>query len=446
MEKRCTILGAGESGVWAAVLASLKGWNAFVSDSKNITAEYKAILNQYKIDFEEGEHSLDKICDSELIIKSPGVPESTKIVQTIRKQKIELISEIEWAFRYTDKPVIAITGTNGKSTTTRLIGHILDKASLKVSVGGNLGDAFSKLVINAEEDTDYYVLEVSSFQLDDCKTFKPKISIILNITEDHLDRYQDKFENYIQSKLSIARLMDKEDTLILNFDDKVLLEHINKKQLNTRKLWFGMEEKKELTAFTRNNKLIIAEENPFEMELTDLKIKGKHNIYNSMAAGISARVLDLRKEVIRESFMDFKGLEHRLEFVARIGGVEYINDSKATNVNSAWYALESMNKPTVWIAGGVDKGNDYASIIPLIRKKVKAIICLGANNVPLHNAFSKHVDVMMNTDNMREAVEMAAAISTNGDAVLLSPACASFDLFENYKKRGEHFKKHVIEL
>lgn len=446
MQEQINILGGGESGVWAAVLAVQQGWSAFLSDGGSIKSAYKEILEQYGIPYEEGSHDLKKLSAAKITVKSPGVPKETEVVQFLEKNGTEIISEIEWGFRHTKVPVVAITGSNGKSTTTSLTGHIFQKAGKNVAVGGNLGDAFCKLIVTEPENLDYYILEISSFQLDDCKTFKPLTAAILNITPDHLDRYGENFEAYIAAKLKIAEQMDAADTLIINDDDEVLRSAVERSNFKTNIHRFGWDMKPNRSAYTENQQLIINIKKKMTMKISDMKIIGKHNVYNSMAAGISARVLDLRKDIIRESFMDYKGLEHRLEQVAKIGGIEFINDSKSTNVNSSWFALESVNKPIVWIAGGVDKGNDYTSLVSLVRSKVKAVICLGENNVKLHNAFSKNVDVMMNASSMYEAVQMANAIASGGDCVLLSPACASFDLFENYKERGNQFKEHVLNL
>ncbi len=439
-----SILGGGESGVGAAMLAQQQGFDVFVSDAGKIKDNYKTELQKRNIAFEEEQHSEDKILAASTVIKSPGIPEKAEIIKKAKAKNISVISEIEFASRYTDAKIIAITGSNGKSTCTSLTHHIFKKAGINAGLGGNIGKSFAALV--AEEKHDVYVLEISSFQLDDITSFKPYVSILLNITPDHLDRYEYSLDKYAQSKFNIAKYQSECDYFIYCSDDEVTMQHLPQQQIKAQQLPFSHKKKTDSIAFTEQKKLFINHKIPFNMLVTDLSLKGTHNLYNSMAAGLAARVLDINKDIIRESMMDYKGLEHRLEFIAKIGGVEYINDSKATNVNSVWYALESMNRPVVWIAGGVDKGNDYEILKPLVKKKVKAIICMGVDNLKIHEAFSRYVDLIVNTGSAQEAVQMSSKVATKGDVVLLSPACASFDLFQNYEDRGRKFRHAVLSL
>jgi len=442
---RIVILGAGESGLGAAVLAQKQGYDVFVSDFGSISDKHERTLNHYNIDYEQGAHSQDLVLNAQEVIKSPGIPEKTPIIKQIREKGISVISEIEFAARYTNATIIGITGSNGKTTTTALTHHILSNGGLNVGLAGNIGDSFALQV--AENDFDYYVLELSSFQLDDIKEFRPHISVILNITEDHLDRYEYQFENYVNSKFRITKNQGLEDFLIYCSDDTTVGKHLQRTTVTASKLPFSIKKKLPLGATLQNDFIHInLSHKQFNMSIYELGLQGKHNIYNSMAAGMVANLLDIKKETIRESMMDFKNLEHRMEFVQNVEGVDYINDSKATNVNSTWYALESMKKKVVWIAGGTDKGNDYSQIEELVHNKVKALICIGVDNRPLHDAFSKHVDMVMNTQSMAQAVEMAKHLAESGDAVLLSPCCASFDLFENYQDRGWQFKQAVKGL
>jgi UDP-N-acetylmuramoylalanine--D-glutamate ligase len=442
MEK-IVVLGGGESGCGAAVLAQQKGYSVFVSDIGKIKDKYKNVLIQKGIEWEELHHSEDKIFEAIEVIKSPGIPQTIPLILELKKKGIPIISEIEFAFRYTNSKIIAITGSNGKTTTTLLLGHILKKAGLNVCVAGNVGDSFALQVAN--ENHDYYVLELSSFQLDGIIDFKPDIAIILNITPDHLNRYNEDMELYIKSKLRITKNQDKNDYLIYCSDDQNINKYLE--QENTNLLPFSIQKEHQRGACLVDDELNInVNKTPFKMNIQQLALQGKHNIYNSMAAAISSRILDLSKEVIRESLVDFKNVEHRLERVIKVHGIEFINDSKATNVNSTWYALESMIKPTIWIVGGVDKGNDYSSLLSLVSDKVKAIICLGEQVDSIKNAFSeKGVEIYFAT-NMKEAVNFSYQLGEKGDAVLLSPACASFDLFENYEHRGVEFKKNVRNL
>jgi UDP-N-acetylmuramoylalanine--D-glutamate ligase len=445
MRKRITILGAGESGTGAAILANKQGFEVFVSDRGIIKPKYLKELQANDIAFESGSHSLDKVLSADEIIKSPGIPENVDIIRQIREKGIPLISEIEFASRYTNAKIIAITGSNGKSTTTSLIYHILNKAGKKVALAGNIGKSFARLV--ADEKYEFFVLEVSSFQLDDITGFKPFISILLNITPDHLDRYDYKFENYTASKFQVVKNQSKEDYFIYNLDDKNITQNIKTNSPQANLIPFSIEKQLDEGAWVSDNYLNINfKKKQFTMMINELALQGKHNIYNSMAAGIAARILEIRSEKVRESLFDFKGLEHRLEKVATIGGIEYINDSKATNVNSTWYALEVMEKPVVWIVGGVDKGNQYSVLQTLVSQKVKAIVCLGIENTAIHQSFAKLVDIVVNTQSMQDAVRMAHHLADKDDVVLLSPCCASFDLFDDYEDRGIQFKNVVREL
>lgn len=440
---KIVVLGGGESGCGAAVLAHQKGYDVFVSDIGKIQDKYKNVLSNKNIEWEELKHSEQKIFDADEVVKSPGIPETIPLILDLKNKGIPVISEIEFASRFTESTIIAITGSNGKTTTTLLIGHMLKKAGLDVGIAGNVGDSFALQVAN--DPHDYYVLELSSFQLDGIVNFKPKIALILNITPDHLNRYNDNMDLYIKSKLRITMNQDENDFLIYCSDDENIVNNL--KQTKTNLLPFS------LNTFHENGACLIEDElninykqNPFIMNIQQLALQGKHNIYNSMAAAISTRVLDLSKEVIKESLIDFKNVEHRLERVIKVHGIEFINDSKATNVNSCWYALESMTKPTIWIVGGVDKGNDYSVLDSLIDQKVKAIICLGEQVESIKNAFSQKNIEMHFASNMKEAVNFSYQLGSKGDAVLLSPACASFDLFENYEHRGFEFKKYVRSL
>jgi UDP-N-acetylmuramoylalanine--D-glutamate ligase len=442
MEK-IVVLGGGESGCGAAVLAQRNGYSVFVSDIGMIKEKYKNVLAQNGIEWEELQHSEDKIFQATEIVKSPGIPETIPIILDLKKVGIPIVSEIEFACRYTNSKIIAITGSNGKTTTTLLIGHILKKAGLNVCVAGNIGDSFAFKVLN--DQYDYYVLEISSFQLDGIVNFKPDIAIILNITPDHLNRYNDDMQLYIQSKLRITKNQDKNDYLIYCSDDKNINKYL--KQENTNLLPFSiLKEHSEGACLIQDELNINVNKTPFKMNIQQLALQGKHNIYNSMAAAISSRILDLSKEVIRDSLIDFKNVEHRLERVIKVHGIEFINDSKATNVNSTWYALESMIKPTIWIVGGVDKGNDYSTLLSLVKDKVKAIVCLGDQVGSIKNSFSEQGIEIHFASNMKEAVNYSYQLGEKGDAVLLSPACASFDLFENYEDRGFEFKKCVRNL
>ena len=445
--KYIAILGAGESGVGAAILAKQQGYSVFVSDFGKIKEKYKTELEQEGIEWEEGKHSQERILSAPEIIKSPGIPEKVQIVQSALEKGIPVISEIEFAGRYTKAKLIGITGSNGKTTTTLLTYHILKKAGLNVGIAGNVGDSFAKQV--ATQDFEFYVLELSSFQLDGLLDFKVDVSVLLNITPDHLDRYEYKFENYVNSKFRITNNQTKEDFFIYCKDDEAIVKALNDKNIKAKQLPFSIKEEVSEGAFLNKKEEIvfnhINQQQPQTMSIHDLALNGKHNIYNSMAAGISSKVLDLRKEIVRESLSDFQNVEHRLEHICYVNGIEFINDSKATNVNAVWYALESINKPIVWIAGGVDKGNDYEELIPLVKDKVKALVCLGVDNSRLVEAFGDVVDVY-ETSSAKDAVKLSYKLGSKGDLVLLSPACASFDLFDNYEERGLEFRKAVREL
>jgi UDP-N-acetylmuramoylalanine--D-glutamate ligase len=442
---RIAVLGAAESGVGAAVLAFKQGFEVFVSDSGPIKPKYKEILDTYGIPYEENGHTEPLILNSMEVIKSPGIPDKAPLIKNIISKGIRIISEIEFAGRYTSAKKICITGSNGKTTTTSLIYHMMTKAGMNVGLAGNVGQSFAMQVAN--ENFDYYVIELSSFQLDGMFEFKADIAILLNITPDHLDRYDYQLQNYVNSKFRITQNLTEENYFIFCSDDDITHRELERIIITAQKLPFSIQHTWKPGAFLENNKLTINyQDNDFSISLEELSLKGKHNIYNSMAAGIAGRVLDIRKEVIRESLSDFQGVEHRLEHVLKVRGVLYINDSKATNVNSTWYALESMTTPTIWIVGGTDKGNDYSELYDLVKQKVKTIICMGKDNTKILEAFKDFGIDMLDTHSMQEAIQAAYRNSKNGDTVLLSPACASFDLFENYEDRGRQFKKCVREL
>ncbi len=446
-EKYVVIIGAAESGVGAAMLAKKLGIKVFVTDARNIKEVFKNTLIEYEIDFEEGKHTEEKILNADEVIKSPGVPHKIEIIKKCKEQNIPIISEIEFAARYTKAKIIAITGTNGKTTTTLLTYHLFKKAGKDVLLAGNVGDSFAKMVALSDHDPEYFVLEVSSFQLDDIENFKPYISILLNITPDHLDRYEYKFENYIQAKFNITKNQQAYEYFIYNADDTVIAHYMEKHSISATCVPISVYQPLSQGAYLNNSFICLTfPKTNFTMSIHELALQGKHNYYNSMAAAVAARIEDLRKNSIRESLADFKNEAHRMEFVASIQGVEYINDSKATNINSVWYALESMTKPVIWVVGGQDKGNDYSELIELVKEKVKAIICLGADNTKIHNAFRYVVEDRFDAKSAYEAVNIASKIAQKGDVVLLSPACASFDLFEDYKDRGNQFKEAVKSL
>ena len=446
MGKRFVILGGGESGVGSALLAKQQGYDVFVSDGSSLKEEYRNELQNAGIDFEEGLHTEEKILNADEVMKSPGIPEKTAIVKKIRAKGIEVISEVELAYRFKgDSKIIAITGSNGKTTTTALTYHICKTAGLDCALVGNIGDSFAKRV--AEDPKPLYVVEISSFQLDDIKTFRPDTAILTNITEDHLDRYDYNFENYIKSKFRIAMNQQQNDSFIYCYDDEVTMKYLNQFDIHANQLPISMKRDLPNGAFIKDGDMYIRTGQDFtNMSVFDFALKGKHNQYNTMAACVAATTLDIRKDKIRDAVQSFQSLEHRMEHVATVRGVEFINDSKATNVNSTWYALESMTKPTVLILGGVDKGNDYALLAELVQDKVKAIICLGTDNKKIHDAFGDTINTIVDAKTAEDAVKAAFHFSTKGDVVLLSPACASFDLFKNYEDRGNQFKKAVKDL
>ncbi len=446
MKKRIVILGAGESGVGAALLAKQQGYDVFVSDGGNMLNSFKEELTGQDIAYEENGHTEEKVLNAAEIIKSPGIPEKAAIMKKIRAAGIQVISEIEFAFRFIGKSkVVAITGSNGKTTTTSLTYHICKHANLNCALVGNIGYSFAKQV--AEDPKDVYVAEISSFQLDDIKTFRPDIAVLTNITEDHLDRYDYKLENYVASKFRIAENQLPDDVFIYNLDDDTTMKNLSNYPIKSTKAPITMSKELPQGAYLTNAKMHLKWKNEeMQMSVEDFAIKGKHNQYNSMAASMAATALDIRKEKIREALQTFESLEHRMEPVAVIKGVEFINDSKATNINSTWFALESMTKPVILILGGVDKGNDYNLLRDLVKEKVKAIVCLGTDNRKIHESFGDFVSLMVNTENAKDAVQAAFHFANKGDVVLLSPACASFDLFKNYEDRGNQFKQAVKNL
>jgi len=445
LKNSLVILGGGESGVGAAILGQKKGYSVFLSDLGSIKEKYKSVLSNYNIDFEEEKHSEDKILDAELVVKSPGIPDKAPLIKKLKELQIPVISEIEFAGRYTSAKTVCITGSNGKTTTTLLLYHILKNAGLNVGLAGNVGKSFAWQV--AEDNHELYVIELSSFQLDGMYDFKTEIAVLMNITPDHLDRYEYNMQNYIDSKFRIIQNQTKSDYFVYCADDEVIQNELNKRKIESVQIPFGLNEPKETGAGVKEDRIIInVNQKQFSMSILDLTLQGKHNTYNSMAAGIASMILEIRNEQLRESLADFQGVEHRLERFLKVHGIEFVNDSKATNVNSTWYALESIIKPIVWIAGGVDKGNDYSMLKHLVKDKVKAIVCLGKDNKKLHEAFGGIVKNMVDTSSMDEAVKAAYYLARNGDTVLLSPACASFDLFENYEDRGIQFKQKVRNL
>ena len=429
----------------AAILAQKKGYTVFLSDMGKIKEKYKSVLLNHKIDFEEEKHSTEEILNAELVVKSPGIPDKAPLIIQLKEKGIPVISEIEFAGRYTNAKTICITGSNGKTTTTLLLYHILKNAGLNVGLAGNVGKSFAWQV--AEENFEFYVIEISSFQLDGMYDFRADIAILMNITPDHLDRYNYNFQNYIDSKFRIIQNQTKDDFFVVCADDEVTLNEIKKRNIEPAIIPFGLGEPSENSAGVKDEQLVInIHKNQFIMSILELSLQGKHNTYNSMAAGIASMVLEIRNDQLRESLSNFTGVEHRLERFLKVHGIEFINDSKATNVNSTWYALESLRKPIVWIAGGVDKGNDYSMLKGLAKEKVKAIVCLGKDNQKIHEAFKGVVKNIVDVLSMDEAVKAAYYLARNGDTVLLSPACASFDLFENYEDRGNQFKQKVRNL
>jgi len=443
---RTVILGGGESGTGAAVLARVAGHDVFLSDAKTIKPAYRDLLLKYDISFEENNHNENKILNADEIIKSPGIPDDAAIIKKIQQQHIPIIDEIEFASRHTDAKIIAITGSNGKTTTTLLTHHIYKKAGLNAGLAGNVGHSFALQVATTKYE--YFVLEVSSFQLDHCHTFSPHIAVLLNITPDHLDRYDYSMQKYTASKFRIAQNLRHDDYFIYNADDSVIAEYMSKHPQGGQHIPFSLTHKPAgNSAYQEDNKIVInIHKTTFEMTLEKLALQGKHNAYDSMASAISGRLADIRSNILKESLGDFVNAAHRLESVAKVHGIEFINDSKATNVNSTWYALETINANIIWIAGGQDKGNDYSILTELAKTKVKAIICLGVDNGKIAKAFKGLVSEIVETTDIWEAVEYAYRLGSPGDVVLLSPACASFDLFENYEDRGNKFKQAVINL
>lgn len=442
---KLVVLGAGESGVGAAILGKKIGYNVFVSDNGTIDKKYRQVLLINEISFEENGHSEELLFLADMVVKSPGIPDSVLLIRRLHELGIRVISEIEFASEYTKKLIVGITGSNGKTTTTMLIDHILKRSQLNFGVGGNIGNSFAEQV--SEEKYEGYVLELSSFQLDGIVKFTPHIAIMTNITPDHLDRYENNLENYVNSKFRIIMNQTENDFLIYDSDNEIILNWLKNNKIRAQLMPFSLEKKFEKGAYIENEEIIIkTNKEEFKMGITSLALQGKHNVKNSMAAAMTAQLLKVRKQTIRESLEDFEGAEHRLEEVLKINGVKYINDSKATNINATFYALDSMTTPTVWIVGGVDKGNDYFDLMPLVREKVKAIICLGVENDKIIKTFGNVIDLIVETQGAEEAVKVAYKIAEKGDTVLLSPACASFDLFENYEDRGRQFKTAVRAL
>ena len=444
---RIVVLGGAESGVGAAILAKVKGFDVFLSDNGKLKDEYRALLDNWQVAYEEGGHTPEKVLDADEVVKSPGIPETAPMVRALRDKGIHVISEIEFAARYDTAKKICITGSNGKTTTTSIIYYLLKEAGLNVGLGGNIGKSYALQV--ATEQHDYYVLEISSFQLDGCYDFRPDIAIITNITPDHLDRYDYNMENYVRSKFRITRNLRPEDCFIFDSDDKITIDHLSKIVLQARMLPMSQTHEVEQGAYLEGQKIVMrVGEDESEIYLSELALGGRHNIYNSMAAALAAKAAGIRNDVIRKSLRTFQPIEHRLEPVLEVKDVLYINDSKATNVDAAWYALDCQTKPVVWIVGGTDKGNDYEVLKPLVKEKVRAIVCMGVDNRKFHEAFEAIVgaDKMVDTLSAEEAVKASAAFAEAGDVVLLSPCCASFDLFTCYEDRGEKFKEAVRNL
>ena len=443
--KRLVILGGGESGVGTAILGKKKGYDVFVSDFGKIKNNYKEVLGLNKIEWEDEKHTEELILNADIVMKSPGIPEKAPIVKKLLEKGIPVISEIEFAYQYTDAITIGITGSNGKTTTTLLTHHLLKQGGLNVGLAGNIGKSFAWQV--AEDKVDVYVLELSSFQLDGIINFKPHIAVITNISPDHLDRYNYDYGLYIESKFRITMNQTKEDYLIYDNEDEAISFWLKNNKIKAKKLPFSLTQKLEEGSYLEDKTIInITNNKQINMPTSNLSLDGMHNVKNAMAATTVAQLMNIRKQTIRESLSNFQGVEHRLEKVLKIENVQYINDSKATNVNATFFALESMETPTIWIVGGVDKGNDYTELMPLVNEKVKAIICLGVDNKKIIDSFNNIVDVMVETSSMEQAVKVAQRIAEKGETVLLSPACASFDLFENYEDRGNQFKSAVRSL
>lgn len=443
---KLVILGGGESGVGTAILGKKQGWEVFLSDKGKISPKYQEILNNNQIEWEELQHTEARIFQADCIVKSPGIPEKVPIVSRAKEKGIEVISEIEFAYRYTNSEIIAITGSNGKTTTTSFAYFVLKESGVNVEVGGNIGFSFAQLVANQSVET--YVLELSSFQLDGIKKFRPHIAVITNISPDHLDRYDYKYENYIESKFMITKNQTEKDFLIYDADDIAIEHWLNKNEIKAQKIPFSLTKKIIGNgAYLENGNIIIQmEQSTNIIAVEELSIKGSHNVKNAMSVALIAQMKNIRKQTIKESMCRFEGVEHRLEKVAKIEKVQYINDSKATNVNAVYFALESVKTPIVWIVGGVDKGNNYEDLLPFVKQKVKAIVCLGTDNQKIKQAFQHIVPVLVETTNMKDAVTKSRQLATEGDTVLLSPACASFDLFENYEDRGHKFKEEVLAI
>lgn len=439
---KIVVLGGGESGFGAAYLAKKKGLEVFLSDKGKIRDNYKKLLEENDIPFEEEKHDEERILDADWIVKSPGIPKKAEIIAKIQAKGIRLSSEIEFASEFTTAKTIAITGSNGKTTTTSLIYHILKNDGLNVGLGGNIGKSFAKQV--ADESFEYYVLEVSSFQLDDIQNFRPYISLLLNLSPDHLDQYNYDYEEYALAKFRIAENQENDNYFIYNKDDEMSQNLLKKLEIKAQKIPFSMKEKVKEGGYFDEGKMVVKIGNDFTMNVEELSIRGQHNVANSLAASIAGKLLNISNESIRNSLMTFQAVEHRLEFVGEIDGVQYINDSKATNVNATYYALESMTRPTIWIVGGKDKGNDYTEIEDLVKKKVKAIVCLGLDNDKIIDFFRDKKEQIYDTSSMEDCVKVCKSLAESGDTVLLSPCCASFDLFNSYEDRGEQFKKAVL--
>ncbi|MDO5656256.1 MAG: UDP-N-acetylmuramoyl-L-alanine--D-glutamate ligase [Flavobacteriaceae bacterium] len=444
MRERIVILGGGESGTGAALLAKDRDFDVFLSDFGNLQPEHEEFLQKNQISYETGKHTEAQILNANLVIKSPGVPKKAAIIAKIRAKGIPVVSEIEFASRFTDKKIIAITGSNGKTTTTSLIAHMFENDGYRVGLGGNIGHSFAKLVLE-QEKYDVFILEISSFQLDDIESFKPFISVLLNITPDHLDEYAFSLKAYADAKFRISENQSSDEFFIYNADDEITNEIIKTKGILAKKLGFSLKDETQ-AAYADDINFNINYPDKFTMKVEEIALMGKHNVSNSLASALTANIFKIRKKAMQDSLIDFDAVEHRLEKVLKVHGIQFINDSKATNVNSVFYALDSMTTPTVWIVGGKDKGNDYSTLIPYVKKKVKAIVCLGLDNSKIVQTFSPYIDQIIETDNMRDAVNTAYLLGKNGDTVLLSPACASFDLFENYEHRGKMFKEEVKKL
>ncbi|MDY3351635.1 UDP-N-acetylmuramoyl-L-alanine--D-glutamate ligase [Riemerella anatipestifer] len=440
---KIVVLGAGESGFGAAYLAKKKGMEVFVSDRGSIKEEYKKQLIENNIEFEEGQHDEERILNADWVVKSPGIPKKADIVFKINQKGIRLSSEIEFASEFTNAKIVAITGSNGKTTTTSLIYHILKDNGMNVGLGGNIGKSFAKQV--ADESFDYYVLEISSFQLDDIQNFRPYISLLLNLSQDHLDQYNYNYEEYALAKFRITENQEYDNFFIYNKDDEMSQKILQELDLKVKKVPFSIKETLSEGGYMDDENIVVKLQDEFTMKIRDLALIGNHNVANSLAASIAGKILNISNESIRNSLMTFQAVDHRLQEIANLNGVKFINDSKATNVNATYYALESMTQPTIWIVGGVDKGNDYTEIEELVKKKVKAIVCLGIDNQKIIDFFRDKKEFIYNTSSMEEAIKISKSIAEAGDAVLLSPCCASFDLFENYEDRGEKFKAEVLK-